>query len=94
MPVNQTITGIQVQHQREAAVQVYPNPASDKVTIDANGKILEEIQLFYADGRLVELVKPLRSTHTFHLGELHNGVYFMRIISENENTVTRLILSH
>lgn len=93
-PSNQTTTGIFVQHDEESsAIRLYPNPASDLVTVDAKGKMMQELQLFYADGRLIASIKPLQSVHTLSLADLHNGIYFIKIACENETTIKRLIRS-
>lgn len=90
-----THMGIQMQADSESsAVQVYPNPASDKITIENNGKPINEVQLFSADGRLVRSVKHSQSIYIMHMNDLRDGIYFIKIISENEPAIKRIVLSH
>ena len=70
------------------SVQVYPNPAKDKVVIE--GLETSEVQFYNALG---QMVKTVRETNEIDLSGLVEGVYLLRITdAEGKNHTARLVV--
>ena len=70
------------------SVQVYPNPAKDKVVIE--GLETSEVQFYNALG---QMVKTVRDTNEIDLSGLVEGVYLLRITdAEGRNRTTRVVV--
>ena len=68
---------------------IYPNPVSDILTLSSN-EAAKKTMVYDIHGRLVE---PIRSNNTnsieMDVRHLQNGMYFIKIETENGNTVTK-----
>jgi hypothetical protein len=61
-------------------VEVFPNPAKDKITVKCkNSKNKINIQVFSSDGKLINET-DFNETTTFDLSEYRNGIYFIKIM--------------
>lgn len=90
---DEVVMGIESEKGSERFV-VYPNPASDKITIDAQGKQVQEIQLLQADGKIITTVKPQGPLYEMDLSGLDAGMYFIRIVNDNQRIIKKVILTH
>lgn len=65
-------------------IKIYPNPFSDKMTIEANQNINEEVLFYSIDGRLIA-TKQIRnvSLANFCTEELPSGFYMIKIANQN-----------
>lgn len=81
-------------------IQIYPNPASDNITLDFNSEVSSDLQLEIVDlngkicfqkqiNRLVANQKVIIQNK--EIGRLSSGVYFCNIKSE-ENIITKKII--
>ena len=61
-----------------SSFSVFPNPASDRLTIDATVKV-KEVHLYNSIGMLVDT----KTTNSFSVQELNSGVYFLKIHTED-----------
>jgi len=68
-------------------VNIYPNPTSDKVTIECAGMTL--IEVYSAEGKLVERIKV--EGDAYQLDGLESGVYTVRILKGEETLVRRIV---
>ena len=68
-------------------VSIYPNPTSDKVTIECAGMTLVEV--YSAEGKLVERIKV--EGDSYQLDGLERGVYTLRILKGEETIVRRVV---
>ena len=57
---------------------VYPNPTSDKITVLTGSNNPETMEIYAIDGRLV-MRKTVMSQTVIDLGDMAQGVYFIRI---------------
>ena len=69
-------------------VSVFPNPASDKVTIQCAG--MTSIEVFSIDGRLVQNAKV--EGDVCQVEGLNSGIYVIRILKGEQALVRRLII--
>lgn len=73
-------------------IAVYPNPASDQLTIQSKAQI-SSIELFDAIGQLTRTINPLGSEQTIDLSSMPSGMYTMRItVAEGGSAITRRIV--
>ena len=68
------------------SVQVYPNPAKDKVVIE--GIEASEVQVYNALG---QLVKTVRDANEISVADLAEGVYLLRILDADGKVYTNKI---
>jgi len=77
-------------------VSIYPNPASEEVTITINNWSARSLQLFDSFGRQVIFdeinVSTENSTLNLNLKGLSGGVYFLRIQGDTISTTKKLII--
>ncbi|WP_298121302.1 endonuclease [Flavobacterium sp.] len=76
------------------AITIYPNPSNDnKVTIESTIEI-NDIQLFSINGQLImEMNKPTINNNSYTLDNLPKGFYFMKLSSENQSTIKKIIVN-
>ena len=77
----------------KANVVLFPNPATDKVTIyfPGNSSVIT-LQIFDANGRLVKLLYCRNESVVLPLAELSKGIYSIKISGKNLETVKKLIV--
>ena len=63
--------------ENEGKVAIFPNPTSDKVTIECAG--MTQIEVWSAEGKLVQRIKV--EGDTYQLDGLESGVYTLRIVN-------------
>lgn len=70
---------------KEGALQLYPNPTANDVTVKTtDGAKLKAISVYTVDGKLLISESNLRQASTkITLDKLHSGVYYMVIETEN-----------
>ena len=80
--------------------QVYPNPASDEVTIQMKLEKQEKVQISLLDvsGRLIEnwdaqWLNGGAYQHTFHFNHLANGVYILKLSLGDRTDFKRLVIN-
>ncbi|MDY7396362.1 T9SS type A sorting domain-containing protein [Aureibaculum sp. 2210JD6-5] len=75
-----------------AAISVFPNPASSKVTMKgANLENYDAIVLHDSFGREVPLKNPIVK-NSFNISNLKNGIYFVVFKKDNEVSVVKKLL--
>ena len=75
-----------------AAISVFPNPASSKVTMTgANLENYDAIVLHDSFGREVPLKNPIVK-NSFNISNLKNGIYFVVFKKDNEVSVVKKLL--
>ncbi len=75
---------------KESTVKIYPNPASDRIWIDANGPA--NIRIFDMKGRLVLEQHSVNSNDPLMLDGFNNGLYIIEILSNGKQTTEKLIV--
>jgi hypothetical protein len=76
-------------------IQIYPNPAKDKISI-ATIATIEDIEILDAQGRSVyKSQEPLleEGIMNIDLSNLHSGIYLVRILSGQQLSTHKLIIS-
>jgi hypothetical protein len=67
-------------------VSIYPNPATDFLTIDTK-ETIETIKIYSNLGQLVKT----ETTTNFSIADLNSGVYFVHVTTEKGKSITRLV---
>ena len=72
--------------------QIYPNPANDQLTFvnHSKGKI-QAVQVIHMDGRIIESTPIIDNQITFDISNYHEGIYFLKVIKENEEQTFKWI---
>jgi len=73
-----------------ASCSLYPNPASGEVTIKGNG--LSRVELFDLRGRKLAGYNNITDILLFNVSNYDNGLYFVKIYSENNQMVTKKLV--
>ena len=63
----------------EDQVKVYPNPATDQITIDLGTNNEATIQLFSVTGQLITSMKCNSPINSINCSSFSNGFYFLKI---------------
>lgn len=74
------------------ALSVYPNPSKGTITISTSENITGTLQIMDAQGKLIQtLALTNTNTSSVDLTGYTNGVYFLKVNSDQINTLTRVI---
>lgn len=76
-------------------LKVYPNPASEIINIQSNQLIdSAKVQLYNLQGQVVinEFIKTRNNVISLELIDLNTGIYFIKITSDEESTVKKIII--
>ena len=93
--INQDLTALSVNSEADPFFKIYPNPAENKVIVAFDQLInTNNILLFDALGRRVHF-KSQSASHSVELNTDHlsNGIYFIKVLIENNWMVEKLSIS-
>jgi hypothetical protein len=79
-------TGIENPLANEAFLNVYPNPANDKITVKL-GSVSEKAyaEIYNSVGQLVKTAVPVMGTEAeLNISDLARGIYIVRVVNGNE----------
>lgn len=71
-------------------IKVYPNPASNIVTVETN-IVFDEILFFNASGQLIKKIDPSQNTHTLNIYNEKPGI-FLLVAKLNNRHITKKII--
>lgn len=75
-------------------VQIYPNPANNKVWIESKENvIIILVRLYDTNGRLIKVVNVNAMQIEIDCALLESNIYYFEIQTENENSVKRFVKS-
>ena len=75
----------------EITAEVYPNPFVGELTIQLKNKA-DEIALYDITGKLVYRTLLSGNSVVIHdLGDLHSGIYLLKIVEGNQSITQKLI---
>lgn len=81
------LTGIHETNELTPLVSVYPNPATERVLVDAGEATIDRLELTDLSGRLIA-----RQVGTIlDVSALGNGIYFLKVFSKNNFTVKKIL---
>ncbi len=77
----------------DAMVLVYPNPATERLTIEA-GQDMDKIRIFNLTGQQVYENKPGQSAHQIDIGHFEEGIYIIRVYAGNKLIHRQVTISY
>jgi hypothetical protein len=86
----QLVSNIGINELYENNLTIYPNPAQDKITIEATGNI-NYLEIRTVLGQIV-LTKTISNKHTLDVSKFENAIYFITIISEDGKSYTKELI--
>ena len=78
-------------HDAQQQVSIYPNPTTSDVTLDLSGLNARTVELFSMSGQLLNSVIPTENVMTLSLSQYANGIYFVRIHTDNGITTQKIV---
>lgn len=83
--------GIDNPEEQQYEVEIYPNPANDRLTVECNG-VLKHAELVNLLGQTILTVDNPGDKTTLYVGNLERGTYFLRLQTSSKSLVRRVIL--
>lgn len=72
---------------------VYPNPASEKITVTAGNKMIKQVKILSATGKELVSIYNSNNTATIKTKELATGIYFVQAVTlDNQLFTSKLII--
>ena len=76
--------------EQDTTVKIYPNPTNAIINIESNYTI-NSIELYDIQGRILETHLEESTTATIDISNKLNGIYFLKITSENGIKVEKIV---
>jgi PKD repeat protein len=86
------VTSISIQSNNSSQFNIYPNPASDKLTISFNGEEKIEISIIDMQGREVFKKDNVKNHSVLNVSYLSNGVYQLKLIGTNFYSIQKILI--
>lgn len=79
-------------------VSLYPNPVDREITLEISDGIHQEVEinLFNLLGELIqrEVKSPIQNKLKMDISPISNGMYILKVVSEEKSTVKKFIVNH
>jgi Leucine-rich repeat (LRR) protein len=85
-----TVTALNTNEFENTSVAISPNPTKNYVHISSKD-VINSVQLFDVQGRLIETQLKDNETVTFDLSDKNSGIYFLKVSTENGVKVEKVI---
>lgn len=88
-------TNVSVEEVNNSALNIYPNPARESVTIEGIANASSEIRILDLNGRVVMETRSTEAQTTLSVASLPNGVYLVQVSSEamDATSMHKLVIS-
>ena len=75
-------------------IAIFPNPTSSHQITITTDKTLDEIQLITINGQVIQQIKnPILNNNSYTVDNLSTGFYLIRISSQNQSVVKKVIVN-
>lgn len=74
-----------------SGLSVYPNPTSSALTVELNNNLAKTITVSDLTGRVIMTASNNNSKIDLNLNELANGVYYVKVSSDNASEVIKVV---
>ena len=81
-------SGIPTYNTKNSTIKIYPNPANNKITIDATDVV--DVKLFDVVGKQIFSTKE----NNVDVSNLTNGVYFIQVQTKQNTTTQKIMVQH
>ncbi len=88
-----SLVGIEEGVQNDASVELYPNPATNNVTITSTDTAIRRYRVFDVNGRLIDGNVMNTKRFTLDRKDMEPGTYFIQLDLEKSTVVRKLILN-
>ena len=91
--LNNVVAFISAQHGLDLSTSIYPNPASTIINVRIYKTFITNamIELYDATGKLIAQQKVVNEYSSLNINALANGIYSVRVITDNEQTIKRIV---
>lgn len=86
-----TVTDINENAQAENAINIFPNPAFDKITVKNNSDELQKLSIYNISGQLMVQKKISSPEMSIDVSALSAGIYVIKISGSANSFVTKMI---
>lgn len=80
---------LSVSENEAVSFKTYPNPVSETLFITSENNLIEKISIYSINGKLV--LSEKENVNQLDISALSNGLYFVKITSENGTSVERFV---
>ncbi len=74
------------EYENEASVQLFPNPARNEITIEADFP-LHQIEVIDSYGRILQTIQPAQTIQKIDTSTLSPGYYFIKVLNRNNGII-------
>lgn len=75
----------------EAQINIFPNPASESITLTYGDLPVREIRLYAADGKLAQMLQNIQSERTaFNVAGLNSGFYTVQLLTDKGIAIKKI----
>ena len=85
---NNQATGILTYNTKNSTIKIYPNPANNKIIIDASDVF--DVKLFDVLGKQITSTKE----NQIDVSNFNDGVYFIQVQTKQNATTQKIIVQH
>jgi len=80
----------------DASLSIYPNPASDRITVELKNPVdrFRQIELEDLRGRMISTVKPSGNNAVIVVDGIPDGLYVLRITTQNSSLNWKVMIVH
>ncbi|MGI9191248.1 MAG: family 16 glycosylhydrolase [Chitinophagaceae bacterium] len=75
-------------------IHLFPNPANNFLTVQRTNQLLARLDIYSMLGTLVQSFELSEMQHTFDVSGLMPGVYWVKLISDQESTITTRFIKY
>lgn len=75
-------------------IAIFPNPSSGIYNISSGDKAIDKIEIYDVSGKTIKTINNFSNSNSenkLDINEISNGIYFLKITSENQKTIKRII---
>ena len=87
-------TTLRLSEAEAVRVSVYPNPANGLVNITLHESLNATIQLISVEGKVLQRIESAGNNATIDVSDVANGLYVLRIITQNGERHERIVVQH
>jgi hypothetical protein len=93
LPLARTVSVKDIEN--DNTIQVYPNPTSGKLVVQSKEAQIERVEMYNTVGQLIHIYPNVKSL-SFEIGtqNMPNGLYFLKIYTENKTKTEKIVVKH
>lgn len=80
------VLGLSATYAQKGGLSVYPNPATDYISIDDNNDQIVQVAIYNLVGKKVKEFEYVRGEH-YYVADLPKGMYLVQLIDRNQHVI-------